>query len=103
MNENGGFQDASWTAVPVRINEKWCKGCGICTSFCPRGVLQKGKGGKPFVAAPDKCTACATCQILCPDLAITVIERRRKSEYLGNPAQHKGPQVKAREGEDALG
>ena len=56
----------------VVINHEWCKGCEICINFCPRGVLQKGKNGKPFVADPDKCTSCATCEVLCPDFAITV-------------------------------
>ena len=26
------------------INEKWCKGCGICVAFCPKQVLVLKKG-----------------------------------------------------------
>ncbi|HWR28989.1 MAG TPA: 4Fe-4S binding protein, partial [Negativicutes bacterium] len=26
--------------MAVTINEKFCKGCGICVAFCPKQVLE---------------------------------------------------------------
>jgi 2-oxoglutarate ferredoxin oxidoreductase subunit delta len=56
----------------VVIFGTWCKGCGLCVEFCPADVLALNRDGHPFVAAPDKCTACHWCDTHCPDLAIVV-------------------------------
>ncbi|QNO13913.1 ferredoxin family protein [Alkalicella caledoniensis] len=56
----------------VNINYKRCKGCGICSSSCPRKVYQYKKIGRPRVVAEEKCTACMLCQYLCPDFAIKI-------------------------------
>lgn len=62
----------------IYINQKWCKGCYICLEVCPKKVFEKSKevsekGFNPVsVAHPDQCTACLQCEMLCPDLAITV-------------------------------
>ena len=50
----------------------WCKGCGLCVEFCPTGVLELNEDDHPFVAHPEKCTACHWCDTHCPDLAIVV-------------------------------
>ena len=56
----------------VIIFGTWCKGCGLCAAFCPAGVLDVDRDGRPFVIAAEKCTACHWCDTHCPDLAIVV-------------------------------
>lgn len=56
---------------PVIIYYNWCKKCGICVVFCPTGCLGRKADGSPYVLAPEKCTHCETCDLLCPDFAIT--------------------------------
>jgi len=58
----------------VKINEKWCKGCGICVAFCPKGVLVMGERLKAEVKYQEKCIGCKMCEYYCPDFAITVEE-----------------------------
>jgi 2-oxoglutarate ferredoxin oxidoreductase subunit delta len=56
----------------VMIFGMWCKGCGICVEFCPKGVFEMNGLGRPEVARPEACTACMWCVTHCPDMAITV-------------------------------
>ena len=56
------------------INSEWCKGCGICISFCPKNVLQLSPADKAIVAQPEDCICCKLCEIRCPDLAIELFE-----------------------------
>jgi 2-oxoglutarate ferredoxin oxidoreductase subunit delta len=62
----------------IRLNRKWCKGCYICLEVCPKKVFEKSpevseKGFQPvLVAHPELCTRCLQCEMLCPDLAISV-------------------------------
>jgi 2-oxoglutarate ferredoxin oxidoreductase subunit delta len=56
----------------VTLFGTWCKGCGLCYSFCPQGVLEPNGNGRPRVVNPEKCTACHWCDMHCPDMAITV-------------------------------
>jgi len=63
----------------VVVFDNWCKGCGLCVAFCPRGVLEMNGGGTVTVAAPERCTACHWCETHCPDFAIVV---RRVDEAL---------------------
>ena len=61
----------------IYIYTPWCKSCGICYSLCPHGVLEGDKAGHPIVAHPEKCVACYLCEILCPDMAVTVHKKPR--------------------------
>ncbi len=56
-----------------KINREWCKGCGICVEFCPKGVLALDKEGKVMVKYPDKCISCGLCEMRCPDIAIELV------------------------------
>ena len=64
----------------IAINREWCKGCYICVSVCPHRVLEVDQeafdhGFHPVVAArPEDCTVCRQCELLCPDLAISVCD-----------------------------
>ncbi len=56
-----------------------CKGCGLCVSVCPKGVLRLAndkinkRGHHPVEAAyPDQCVGCASCAMMCPDCIIKV-------------------------------
>lgn len=64
----------------VTVNEKLCKGCNICTEFCPKKVYEESKELNqkgihvPFPANNEKCTKCGLCALMCPDQAIKVEE-----------------------------
>ncbi len=51
------------------VKEEWCKGCGICASFCPKNVLDM-KDGKVYVKEENACIKCGLCELRCPDYAI---------------------------------
>ena len=61
------------------IDYDYCKGCGICTEFCPSAVLKtstnlNSKGYyPPLVAKQDACHGCRLCELLCPEFAIFIV------------------------------
>lgn len=65
--------------------EERCKGCLLCTTVCPKGIIARSsrcnrQGYKVAeVAAEDmrECTGCASCALICPDVAIRVITSRK--------------------------
>ncbi len=61
------------------INSDWCKGCGICTAFCPTKAIVL-KGEKVTVEDIDKCTQCGLCELRCPDFAIHVVGRKKNEQ-----------------------
>jgi len=68
-------------STPVWVNTSRCKGCDICVSLCPAGVLamipepSSTLGSMIEVEAPDACIGCRDCELHCPDFAIYVAER----------------------------
>jgi 2-oxoglutarate ferredoxin oxidoreductase subunit delta len=63
----------------VEIDEFFCKGCGLCVSVCPVHILEldthiiTAKGYHPAHCIDmGKCTGCASCALMCPDVAIRV-------------------------------
>jgi len=63
----------------VTIDRERCKGCGLCVSVCPKGVLKLAaeetnhSGYNPVEAVePDKCIGCSACAIMCPDCVLEV-------------------------------
>lgn len=68
----------SGPAFRITVNEKFCKGCGFCVKYCPRGVLaiSEKSGGKGYrtaaPAAEEKCVGCLSCAAVCPEAAIRI-------------------------------
>lgn len=62
----------------INFNRKNCKGCALCISACPKGLLDfsgdtNDQGYHPvYLKDRDKCNYCGLCAIMCPDIAITV-------------------------------
>ena len=56
----------------ITIYDAWCKRCGICAEFCPKGVLTSDQLGCPKATHPERCIGCAQCVLHCPDFAINV-------------------------------
>ena len=68
----------------IEVKEDWCKGCGICIERCPVNALEESnklnrRGIRPpKLKEKNECNYCRLCELLCPDLAITVISEERK-------------------------
>lgn len=63
----------------VIFREERCKGCMLCTSACPVGIVimdesrLNSKGFHPAtVIEMEKCKGCTLCARMCPDLVIEV-------------------------------
>ena len=62
----------------ITVDRDRCKGCELCTHYCPMGILGMSKEinlkGYFFstVVDPGRCIGCTICALTCPDLAITV-------------------------------
>ena len=63
----------------IEVREDWCKGCNICIDRCPVDALEESdklnrRGVRPpKLKEKNDCNFCRLCELLCPDLAITVI------------------------------
>lgn len=59
-----------------------CLGLGTCVSACPFDALKMGEDGLPEVDE-EKCTACGTCEKVCPKhiIKVTSVTRRIMREY----------------------
>ena len=88
--KKAGKADAAPVAAPpaeephkqyeIEIFPDWCKSCGICAAFCPRGCIKMNEAGEPVVVRADRCTGCGWCEIHCPDFAICVRELAAKKK-----------------------
>ena len=63
----------------IEVKEDWCKGCNICIDRCPVDALEESdklnrRGVRPpKLKDKNECNFCRLCELICPDLAITVI------------------------------
>ena len=66
----------------VVIDERYCKGCGYCAVFCPRGCIEI-TGDKltslgnalPAFVHREACNTCGFCARMCPECAIEIFIR----------------------------
>ncbi len=73
----------------VEFIEERCKGCLLCTTVCPAGIVAQAdhfnqSGYKVVEVKPadmEKCTGCGSCALICPDCAVRVWRTpKKKSE-----------------------
>ncbi len=64
----------------ILVDEARCKGCGLCTTGCPKNLVSLSTSPNSLGYAmavfsdPEKCTGCTLCAQMCPDVAITVFK-----------------------------
>lgn len=65
----------------ISVLKERCKGCGFCTEYCPKSVLDLShdfneKGYHfPVTDRPEDCVDCKLCQNICPEFAIFVLSK----------------------------
>lgn len=85
----------------IVIREERCKGCLLCTTACPKGLIVQSERfnamGYKVAEVPEgkmeECTACASCAKLCPDYCITVY-KSEKPAAKGSAAKAAGGKKK---------
>jgi len=66
----------------VWVSESDCKACDKCVDVCPAGVLvmrpapDSTLGSMIQVAFGDDCIGCNECELICPDFAIFVADKK---------------------------
>ncbi|MDD7035774.1 MAG: 4Fe-4S dicluster domain-containing protein [Firmicutes bacterium] len=64
----------------VKLDVSRCKGCYLCVSVCPKGVMipaeELGTKGFPVVKVDEskECIGCGACFKMCPDYCIEIEE-----------------------------
>jgi len=82
----GTFRTENPGNQPVWVNTDNCKACDKCVAGCPAGVLsmryEKGSvlGSMIHVEHPESCIGCMECELICPDFAIFVADRKELKE-----------------------
>lgn len=62
----------------VTFNEEKCKGCELCLTVCPKGIITLAEhiNSSGYTPAEVKdmslCIGCAFCATICPDVVIKV-------------------------------
>jgi 2-oxoglutarate ferredoxin oxidoreductase subunit delta len=72
----------------IVIDEGRCKGCLLCATACPEGIIRQSRnmnaqGYKIVEVEPERsgeCTGCTACAQMCPDVAIMVYRTRKGKE-----------------------
>ena len=74
------------TRGKIEVDKERCKGCRLCIEYCPKGRLSQSdelneKGYFPVVVTETEsettCTGCATCGLVCPEVAIEIAREKR--------------------------
>ncbi len=56
-----------WRISKPVVEEKLCKKCGMCTLYCPEGVIVEGKVDYNY------CKGCGICKEVCRQKAIKMV------------------------------
>ncbi len=70
----------------IEVKEDWCKGCNICIDRCPVDALEESdklnrRGVRPpKLKEKNECNFCRLCELICPDLAITVFPDKEEKK-----------------------
>jgi Pyruvate/2-oxoacid:ferredoxin oxidoreductase delta subunit len=69
------------TGGKVTVDQKECKGCGLCVAACPPKCLLllpslNAYGVHPAHYSGENCTACSICFYVCPEPGAITIYRR---------------------------
>ncbi len=67
--------------VKISFREDRCKGCGLCTTVCPKKIVElrrdriNSKGYHPAgVTDAAKCIGCMSCATICPDCVVEIVK-----------------------------
>jgi NAD-dependent dihydropyrimidine dehydrogenase PreA subunit len=68
------------TRGAVVIRRDACKGCALCTLYCPPGVLSlattlNARGYHPAAYSGSGCTGCGICFYICPEPGAIAVYR----------------------------
>ena len=72
----------------IEVKDDWCKGCNLCIDRCPVDALEESdklnKRGirPPKLKEKNECNYCRYCELICPDLAITVIPDKEEKKVV---------------------
>ncbi|GAB6176955.1 4Fe-4S binding protein [Desulfobaculum senezii] len=72
----------------IEIREERCKGCLLCTTVCPKEIIQQSDRfnaqGYKVVEVPqgkmEECIGCMSCAKICPDFCFTVYKTPKAKE-----------------------
>lgn len=78
-SRSGGKTGKNFT---IDIFRDWCKNCGICSAFCPKGCIRMSEEGTPEIVEGAQCSGCGWCEVHCPDFAVSVREYRAKKDSM---------------------
>jgi 2-oxoglutarate ferredoxin oxidoreductase subunit delta len=72
----------------IEVKDDWCKGCNLCIDRCPVDALEESdklnrRGIRPpKLKEKNECNYCRYCELICPDLAITVIPDKEEKKLV---------------------
>lgn len=78
MTSSADLGNSEKPRCSITVQDSRCKGCAICITFCPKGVLLL-EGKRPVLAKPEECSGCALCECICPDFALHVSRREDRA------------------------
>lgn len=81
--------------ISPRIKGKTCKGCGLCTSWCPQEAISvqtrepvPGKTGTVAFIDAEKCIGCGECILTCPTGSVHIQWNEAVSTFQKKIAEH---------------